>query len=173
MIGRRKFIGAGLAAGLGAIVGELLPLRQALAGAGGEGELAAMQAELERGLKELRLPDAEAPYAAELRVVRADSLVLDGSYGGVISDIVTREALALVNVRVGSHERDNGNFFGMGSVQPSFALGYEPDPIAARKRLWLAMDQSYRAASAGYKAKLSAIDRLADKDLPDDRSPLP
>ena len=174
MIGRRDWIKSGLGVGLGALVGELLPLREALgAEPGATSELEAMKAELQRGLAKLRLPDAPEPYAAELRVVRADSLVLDGSYGGVIADIVTREALALVNVRVGTAERDNGNFFGMGSVQPSFALGYEPDPIAARKRLWLAMDQSYRAASAGYKAKLSAIDRLADKDLPADRSPLP
>jgi hypothetical protein len=35
------------------------------------------------------------------------------------------------------------------------------------------MDTSYRAASAAYKSKQSAIDRLADKQLPDDRSPLP
>jgi TldD protein len=178
MIGRRSFLG--LSVGLGALVAELLPLGSALAGpaeapkAGSPAsELAAMKVELERGVAELRLPDSAAPYAAELRMVRADSLVLDGSYGGVIEDMLTREALASVTVRVGSHERDNGNFFGTGSVQPSFTLGYEPDPIAARKRLWLAMDRSYRAASAGYEAKLSAIDRLADKDLPDDRTPLP
>ncbi|PRP91888.1 putative modulator of DNA gyrase [Enhygromyxa salina] len=175
MIGRRGFLGLGL--GLGALVGELVPLREALAGPGPDAdaassELAAMEAELIRGVAELRLPDAATPYAAELRVVRADSLVLDGSYGGVIADMFTREALGTVTVRVGSHERDNGNFFGPSSVQPSFQLGFDPDPIAARKRLWLAMDQSYRAACAGYKAKLSAIDRLADKELPDDRAKL-
>jgi hypothetical protein len=171
-IGRRRFFGQAL--GLGVVVGELLPLRAALAGAGGgESELAAMQAELTRGVAELRLPDAATPYSAELRAVRADSLILDGSYGGVIADMFTREALASVTVRVGTHERDNGNFFGAGNTQPNFQLGFDPDPIAARKRAWLALDQSYRAACAGYKAKLSAIDRLADKDLPIDRAKLP
>jgi hypothetical protein len=171
-IGRRRFFAQSI--GLGVLVGELLPLRAALAaGDAGSSELAAMQAELARGVAQLRLPDAGEPYSAELRAVRADSLILDGSYGGVIADMYTREALASVTVRVGSHERDNGNFFGAGNVQPNFQLSFDPDPIAARKRLWLALDQSYRAACAGYKAKLSAIDRLADKDLPIDRNKLP
>lgn len=177
MIGRRRLLTAGLAAGLASVLTELVPLREAIAGEdegqSQDSELAALMAELRRGVAELELPDAPAPYAADLRLVRAYSLVLDGSYGGVISDMLTREALATVTVRVGSHERDNGNFFGMGNVQPRFKLPHTPDPIAARKRLWLAMDASYRAASAGYQAKLSAIDRLADKDLPDDRQPLP
>lgn len=174
MNSRRRFFAQSL--GLGVLVGELLPLRAALAAGPpdhGDSELAAMQAELLRGVAQLRLPDAAEPYEAELRAVRADSLMLDGSYGGVIADMFTREALASVTVRVGSHVRDNGNFFGAGNVQPNFQLGFDPDPIAARKRLWLALDQSYRAACAGYKAKLSAIDRLADKDLPVDRTPLP
>jgi TldD protein len=174
MIGRRGFLGFGVA--IGALVGELVPLRQALANPDlttGSSELAALGAELLRGVAELRLPDAVAPYAAELRMVRAESLILDGSYGGVISDLRSREALASVSVRVGSHERDNGNFLGGGVVERSFALPEAPDPTATRKRLWLAMDRSYRGASAAYKAKLSAIDRLADKNLPADRAALP
>jgi TldD protein len=172
---RRRFLGFGVA--LGALVGELIPLQTVLAAGGagepGESELAALHAELLRGVAELRLPDAAEPYAADLRLVRVDSLVIDGSYGGVIEDLLTRESIGSVSVRVGSLARDNGNFLGSGEVQPNFALPYTPDPIAARKRLWLAMDTSYRAASAAYKSKLSAIDRLADKQLPDDRSPLP
>ena len=173
--GRRRFLEAGLAASLATVLTELVPLREALAGdeAKTGSELEALMAELRRGVAELRLPDSPEPYAAELRMVRAESLVLDGSYGGVISDLRSRESLALVTVRVGSHERDNGNFFGAGNVQPNFQLPRDPDPIAARKRLWLGMDSSYRAASAAYQAKLSAIDRLADTDLPDDRQPLP
>ncbi len=167
--GRRSFLAGSVA--LGAALAELWPLRSALAAE--ESELLALEAELRRGIAELRLPDAPEPYAAELRMVRVESLVLDGSYGGVISDIVAHEAIASVSVRVGSHERDNGNFLGGGNTEPSFALPREGDAVAARKRLWLAMDRSYRAASATYKAKLSAIDRLADKDLPADRTPLP
>jgi hypothetical protein len=170
-LGRRSFIGTSVA--LAAAVAELAPLRRALAQESSDSELAALQAELARGVAELRLPDAPEPYAAELQLVRADSLAIDGSYGGVIEDMLTHECVANVSVRVGSHARDNGNFLGSGGSQSSFSLPHTPDPIAARKRLWLAMDSSYRASSSAYKSKLSAIDRLADKDLPADRTPLP
>jgi TldD protein len=170
-INRRNFIGFGVA--LGAVVGELMPLRAAWAEGESESEIAALHAELLRGVAELRLRDAAEPYAADLRLVRLDSLTIDGSYGGVIEDLRAREGIGSVNVRVGSLERDNGNFLGGGDVQPTFSLPDTPDPIASRKRLWLAMDSSYRASCAAYKSKLSAIDRLADKDLPDDRQPLP
>ncbi|HLT37343.1 MAG TPA: metallopeptidase TldD-related protein [Enhygromyxa sp.] len=170
MIGRREFLGG--AVGLGALIGELIPLGEALA-ADAESELAVLEAELRRGVAELRLPDAPEPYAAELRMVRVETLMLDGSYGGVIVDLRGSQGVASVAVRVGSHARDNGNFLGGGNGEPSFQVPRTPDPQATRKRLWLAMDASYRAASATYKAKLSAIDRLADKNLPNDRAPLP
>ncbi|MFO7567631.1 MAG: metallopeptidase TldD-related protein [Enhygromyxa sp.] len=169
---RREFLGGAVA--MGALVGELWPLREALASeAEFESELAAIEAELRRGVAELRLKDAPQPYAAELRMVRVESLMLDGSYGGVIVDLQGQQGVASVAVRVGSHARDNGNYLGGGNNEPNFQIPRAPDPQATRKRLWLAMDTSYRAASATYKAKLSAIDRLADKQLPDDRAPLP
>lgn len=170
---RRGFLRGVGAAALGACVGELLPLSSALAaGPAASSEIDALRAELARGVAKLRLPDAEAPYVAELRAVRAESLTLDGSYGGVIVDLRSTDAIASVSMRVGSPERDNGNYFG-GNVEPSFRLPKTPNGPAARKRLWLAMDSAYRAATGAYQAKLSAIDRLADKDLPRDRSPGP
>ncbi|MFV8751187.1 metallopeptidase TldD-related protein [Nannocystaceae bacterium ST9] len=170
---RREFTSLGLIA----LAGVLLP-GSALAGQpepappAPPSEVEAMIDELKRGILELRLPDADPPYAASLTAVRIDSLVLDGSYGGISIDLLSREAGASVGVYVGSRERDNTNFYG-GNLEPGFALPAEPDLMATRKRLWLAMDQSYRAASAAYKAKLNAIDRLADKNLPADHGPWP
>lgn len=172
MTTRRDFLTLGGVAALGALVGELVPLGSARAARGGESELDALLAELERGIAELRLPDAAEPYAAELRGVRAESLTIDGSYGGVIVDLRSSDAIGSVSVRVGSAERDNTNFFG-GNIEPSFRLPQTPDPEAARKRLWLAMDNGFRASAVGYQAKLSAIDRLADTDLPADQGPAP
>ncbi len=168
---RRTFLNLG-AVSLGALAAELLPGRALALGPESESEFEALRLELARGVAELRLPDSPLPYAAHLRAVRAESLTLDGSYGGVIVDLRSSDALASVGVRVGSPERDNTNFFG-GNVEPSFRLGRRPDPQAARKRLWLAMDASFRAASIAYQSKQSAIDRLADTDLPDDQGPAP
>lgn len=174
---RREFMSeAGLFGlfGMAVLAGVALPGSALAAEPASEpgSELQAMIDELERGILELRLPDADLPYAASLSVSRVDSLVLDGSYGGVSIDLLSREASATVGVYVGNRERDNTNYYG-GNLEPSFALPSTPDPKATRKRLWLAMDQSYRAASAAYKAKLDAIDRLADKNLPPDHGAWP
>ena len=186
MIARRQFLSGWSLAGLGLLASPLRaraaapasstrPETETKAGTppepDSETELDALRSELDRGLAKLRLPGAEAPYAARMRVVRAESLTLDGSYGGVVSDLLTRDAFATVAVFVGSRERDNSNFFA-GNVEPSFRLPARPDPAAARKRLWLARDRGYGGASGAYHGKLSAIDRLADKQLPVERSPL-
>jgi TldD protein len=176
VITRREFTnGAGLF-GLAVLAGGAWS-RSASAAAPSESsesssEIQAILDELERGITELRLPDADPPYAASFSSSRIDSLVLDGSYGGVSVDLLSREAAATVGVYVGNRQRDNTNYYG-GNVEPTFALPAEPDLAATRKRTWLAMDMSYRAASAAYKAKLNAIDRLADKNLPDDHGPWP
>ncbi len=184
MTTRREFLVGSSVVGLSAVIGELLPLREALAQepavastsgsitAAPGTEIAGMLDELARGITDLRLPDADPPYAAALWTNRTDSLSLDGSYGGVTVDEQGRDGYAMVAVFVGSRERDNTNYYG-GNIEPQFRLPTDPSAQATRKRLWLAMDQSYRGASAAYKSKLNAIDRLADKELPPDHGPAP
>lgn len=175
---RREFMSEAGLFGLAVLASAGLPI-SAFAGAPEEPaipsaptEIEAMIDELRRGITELRLPDADPPYAASLSASRIDSLVLDGSYGGISIDLLSREASATVGVYVGKRERDNTNYYG-GNLEPAFPLPSECDILATRKRLWLAMDMSYRAASAAYKAKLNAIDRLADKNVPADHGPWP
>lgn len=170
MTTRREFIQGAGGFGLAVLAGAALPARAHAAEPGSE--IQAVLDELARGIVELRLPDADPPYAAAYRSVRSDSLILDGSYGGISIDQLDHEAGAMVGVYVGTRERDNTNFYG-GNLEPGFSLPTGPEPVAARKRLWLAMDMSYRASSAAYKAKLNAIDRLADKNLPADHGPWP
>jgi hypothetical protein len=74
--------------------------------------VAALEQELARGVAGLRLPDSPAPYHAQVQVVRATVLSLDGSYGGIITDVVEEQAVAAVDVRVGSAARDQSGTFG-------------------------------------------------------------
>ncbi len=162
-------------------------------------ERAAIRTELLRGLDKLRLSEspaciegegdgetdasgdqgscdgkaAAAPYFAAVRLVRAELLSLDGSYGGIITDIEERQAVASIEVRVGSRARDNGGIFGQDGAQVRFLLPLIPAPAVTRKQLWLAMDQAYRDAASTYAGKQTILARLAGDPPPPDFGPPP
>jgi TldD protein len=134
-------------------------------------EAEAVAAELQRGLSGLRLGGAPAPYRAEVRYVRADLLSLDGSYGGVITNVVDRQSIGTAEVRVGSVERDNTNFFGGESGMVRIEVPLDPTPPYMRKKVWLGLDQAFRGATQAYAAKLDVLERLAGKQQPPDFTP--
>lgn len=128
-------------------------------------EIRAVQAELARGLGGLRLDGSPAPYHAAARWVRADLLSLEGSYGGVITNVMERQSAGLVHIRVGSEERDSSNYFGENSGAARLAVALEPAPKYARKQTWLALDRAFRGATLAYTSKVSALEQIANKDL--------
>jgi hypothetical protein len=136
-----------------------------------QAEVEAVAAELERGLAGLRLQGSPAPYRAEVRWVRADLLALDGSYGGVITNVIDRQSIGTAEVRVGSVERDNSNFFGGDSGMVRIDVPLAPTPSYMRKKVWLGLDQAFRGATQSYAAKLVVLERLAGKEQPPDFTP--
>lgn len=136
-------------------------------------EVAAIEQELARGVSGLRLPDAPAPYHAQVHLVRATVLSLDGSYGGIITDVVEEQAAAAVEVRVGSTARDQSGTFGSDGPQLRFVVSLEPSPMLSRHKLWLALDQAFRAATATFSQKQAILARLAGEPPPPDFGPKP
>ncbi len=131
-------------------------------------EVAAAEQELARAVAGLRLPDAPAPYLATAWLVRAEVLSIDGSYGGIITDVREDQAAAAVEVRVGSAERDQSGVFGQDGWQVRFNLPLAPSGPLTRRKLWLALDQAFRKATATHAQKLSILARLAGEPLPAD-----
>jgi TldD protein len=131
-------------------------------------EVDAVVAELARALAGLRLPGTPAPYRAEARWVRADLLSLDGSYGGVITNVLQRQTAGLVEMRVGTPQRDNSNFFTENSGVARFAVSLDPAPEYLKKQLWLALDQAFRGSSLAFTQKKTALERLQVDEVPDD-----
>ncbi len=168
MITRRNFTLAGSAAAAAAFVQTMSSGTVAAATA----EIAAVKAELERGLAELRLDGKPAPYHVEVRLLRIEQLLLDGSYGGVITDQLGRQGVGTVTIRVGTPDSDNANFLS-GSPSVSFELPLTPDGLVTRKRLWLAMDGAYRNAVAAYDAKQKALQNYSGVKPPDGLAPGP
>jgi TldD protein len=131
-------------------------------------ELTAMKNELARGLTGLQLPGTPAPYRVELRMVRAELLSLDGSYGGVIANVLDRQSAGAVEIRVGSPARDNTNFFGGDSGVAQLEVALDPAPEYAAKKVWLALDVAFRGASKAWSQKQVALKRLAGAEQPAD-----
>ncbi len=131
-------------------------------------ELQALEAELARGLAGLPLPGTPEPYRAEVRLVRAELLSLDGSYGGVITNVLDRQAAGAVEVRVGSFARDNTNYFGGDSGIEQLDVALEPSPSHASRKLWLALDDAFRGASKAWSQKQVTLKRLAGAEQPPD-----
>jgi hypothetical protein len=135
-------------------------------------ETAAIAAELARGRGDLTLEGSPAPYFAELRLVRVEMLTLDGSYGGIITDLHETQGAGTLVVRVGTPEVGSGGVLGSNQeVTTTFPLA--PDPAVTRKRVWLAMDAAFRGAAANYSAKQAVLARLAGEPPPPDQAPGP
>lgn len=134
----------------------------------GAAEIEAVAAELARGMSGLRLVGAPEPYRAEARFVRADLLSLDGSYGGLVTNVVNRQAIGAVEVRVGSPVLDNSNFFGGDSGVARLEISLDSAPKFLRKKLWLGLDRAFRGATRAYAQKLVTLKRLADEERPPD-----
>lgn len=138
-----------------------------------ESEIAAVEQEIARGIAGLRLPDSPAPYHAVVYVVRAEVLSIDGSYGGIITDVHEDQAAAGIDIRVGSAERDQTGVFGQDGAWPRFNLSLLPSAELTRHKLWLGLDQAFRRATGTYAQKLAILARLAGEPLPPDLGPKP
>nr|MCH9681848.1 hypothetical protein [Deltaproteobacteria bacterium] len=134
-------------------------------------ELDAVCEELARGLSGLRLPDAPAPYRAEARWVRAELLSLDGSYGGIITNVMQSQAAGVAEVHVGSPQRDDSNFFGSDAGITRFEVPVAPSPEFLRKQIWLALDRAFRGATVAYSQKAVALEQLSTETTVADLGP--
>lgn len=124
-------------------------------------EVDAIRNELSRGFAKLRLPDAPTPYRAEARWVRAHLLSLDGSYGGIITNVSQAQSVGVTELRVGSPTRDDSNFYGTDAGIARLDVPIEPSGPFMRKQLWLGLDRAFRGATRAYSQKQVAIEQLS------------
>ncbi|MEX1368430.1 MAG: hypothetical protein AB1Z98_35185, partial [Nannocystaceae bacterium] len=136
-------------------------------------EIEAVREELARSLAGLRLPDAAEPYRAEARWVRAELLSLDGSYGGIISDVLQAQAAGVVELRVGSAQRDDANFLGSDAGISRLDIPEAPSADYLRKQVWLALDRAFRGATRAYSQKQFALEQLSTETTTADLGPGP
>jgi len=138
--------------------------------------LLAMQTELDRAVKKLRLKNYEAPYFIAYAVRDYETHEVTGRYGAVITHNSGRNRQAYAEVRVGDYQLDNTS----SDREAAFDVGdpdaYEPptdaplddDVDGLRATLWLLTDAKYKKALGAYAKKRGkrATTVVEDENLP-------
>ncbi|MBI4424037.1 MAG: hypothetical protein HY554_09940, partial [Elusimicrobia bacterium] len=125
----------------------------------------AMQAEMTRSLKRLKVDDFKAPYYLAYRLVDEASLRLVSAYGAAVRAEREEDRTLYVEARVGDETLDNTDLAYHGK---SGSAAVEPQVL--RHHLWSLTDEAYKAAVAGFLEKKAKKATELDRDKLDDLS---
>lgn len=149
----------------------------------GDPLLQALQSEMDRSVKRLKLDDFEAPYFISYRLTDVRSTNYRASYGALTNAGGDRYRALSVDVRVGDYVDDNtsdddGFYFDpRDSDSYTYSRRYAPidnDTAALRQELWLLTDFRYKTALETFIGERGRRIQKVDKpDRPDDFSPAP
>jgi predicted Zn-dependent protease len=103
----------------------------------------AMEDELARSMKDLRMGDEPRPYYIAYTVSDTWQATTSATLGATTSAHAYRGRLLRTEVRVGDANFDNSNFEGGANVE---SLPIEDDYAALRRELWLRTDEAYKNA---------------------------
>ena len=136
----------------------------------------AMRDELDRSMKQLQLENLEKPYFIAYRVIDSESTSVSASFGALDSSNQGRSRRITVEVRVGSYQLDNTNFFSfnlnMSNMVQAFngtaELPLDDDYNELRRQIWLVTDATYKKAVEDLSKKRAALENKVDTDnVPD------
>src|SRR5579862_8334905 len=153
---------------------------QQAAAADSDHTLAAMQDELDRARTRLELTipgtnEPARPYFIQYRVLDLDVHTIVAEFGALVSSTAGRNRIMSVDVRVGNNNLDSSNFITdegfSGFLGSTGTIGIDRDYDSLRQDLWLATDQSFKAAVENYSKKQAFMSRLAKAPSIPDFSP--
>lgn len=117
--------------------------------------------ELARTMERLRIDDAEAPYFVSYRVTEVAGVSANASMGASAGHNRFRGRRLATEVRVGSHQLDNTNFFSNQlfrfAAPRERALPLSDDYENLRRHIWLATDAAYKQALSLLASKKAAL----------------
>ena len=136
----------------------------------------AMADELSRSMSSLKLPDQPAPYYIEYEVQDRISTRITARLGALVEDLVGRNRVLRVGVRVGNYDFDSSLFAGGGttggviglSADGSTSAPLDDDYDIMRRQIWLATDAAYKRAVGVFARKRAAFqNRVGGGDVAD------
>lgn len=125
--------------------------------------LRALQDELSRSMKDLRLKEFQRPYFIEYAVEDEDALIIESKFGALLKSSRERSRTLYTQLRVGNYESDNTSG-GMGALKIPLPMTLDDDYVALRRAVWFVTDFSYKQAIDQLAARNAATQNGADKD---------
>ena len=136
----------------------------------------ALQDELARSMAELQLENLDRPYFIAYRARETRSQSASATFGSLLGSNEWHGRSLTVEVRVGSYELDNTNFFsfsfGRSGVMSVFG-GTVPLPLEdnydeLRRQIWLATDAVYKKALEDLAKKRAVLqNKTRTEEIPD------
>jgi hypothetical protein len=140
--------------------------------------LRAMNDELKRSMKELKLDNLDKPFYIEYTIRTSNYNSINASLGQILENDSRDDISLNVKVKIGDYDFNNSNFFDVGfsffgSTDDEENYSRRALPIdlnydILRRELWLATDAAYKQSSEVYSKKIAALKNIIRKDtIPD------
>ncbi|MCH7876328.1 MAG: hypothetical protein IH965_13660 [Gemmatimonadetes bacterium] len=138
--------------------------------AAGDVLLEAMNDELARSMEGLHLEGLADPYYMAYRVHDGMTLTIEAAFGSIVTRHLSRSRMLEADVRVGSPEADNSNYFDPGSRLglPFVSLPIDDRYAAIRHQIWRVSDERYKQAAKALAGKTAELEgNVEDVEVPD------
>ncbi len=139
--------------------------------------LSAMESELNRSMKKLRMEKQKRPYFISYLVRDRKSIIIEGSRGSITESDRNHYRNLYVDLRVGDYRLDNSGverkrweWDEEGWRYRYVRLPIEDDTLALKHKLWQVTDYKYKKAIEEYKKKKREVALKPEKERPDDFS---
>jgi TldD protein len=134
--------------------------------------LRAMQDELDRTMKDLKLPNHPLPYFGSYQVTDEEHLQVSASFGAVQNSHRYFARGSDVTLRVGDKTLDNtagvsGGMFSLSGLSGAGTLVTDDNYDALRYGLWMQTDRAYKHAVESLESTKARLSNLKIEDRPD------
>ncbi len=141
--------------------------------------LEVMEAEVQRCVNDLKLPDSPGPYFASCTLIQGKQVYAGAELGSAIYSKDKQYANLCVSLRVGDYKLDNTNFLSQSSsgsrsiLDVNMPVPIDMDPFAIKRAIWWSMDQAYKKAIENLNRKKSILETLSSPPAQNDFSKVP
>lgn len=132
----------------------------------------AMQDELNRSVKSLKMKKMSSPYYLAYMVEDNEQMIINASFGAITGSDYYKSRILNTDLRVGNYELDNSNFISsrylFSSTIESSRLPIEDDYDAIRYEIWLTTDKAYKNALETLSKKQAVLkNRIVKEKIAD------